>query len=79
VKYALKAFENGRHLMMVNLEADVLVGPSERGKSNEEEKHHVQEFVGVGDLPDIFLMCHPDDSGRPTGDLKASHPLGNLR
>lgn len=27
ITYALKAFENGRHLVMVNLEADVLAGP----------------------------------------------------
>ena len=27
ITYALKAFENGKHLVMVNLEADVLAGP----------------------------------------------------
>jgi predicted homoserine dehydrogenase-like protein len=27
INYALKAFENGRHLVMVNLEADVMAGP----------------------------------------------------
>ena len=27
IQYALKAFENGRHIVMVNVEADVLAGP----------------------------------------------------
>ena len=62
VRHALAAIEHGRHLVMVNVEADVLVGPvlAERAK-----KAGLVYSLAYGDQP--ALICEMVDWARATG------------
>ncbi|MEM7042335.1 MAG: flagellar biosynthesis protein FlgA [Pseudomonadota bacterium] len=62
VRHALAGIEHGRHLVMVNVEADVLVGPllAERAK-----KAGLVYSLAYGDQP--ALICEMVDWARTTG------------
>ena len=62
IRYALKAFENGRHVVMVNVEADALAGPllAERAASA-----GVVYSLAYGDQP--ALICELVDWARVSG------------
>ncbi|MEM9439820.1 MAG: Gfo/Idh/MocA family oxidoreductase [Pseudomonadota bacterium] len=62
VRHALAAIEHGRHIIMVNVEADVLVGPvlAERAK-----KAGLVYSLAYGDQP--ALICEMVDWARTTG------------
>jgi predicted homoserine dehydrogenase-like protein len=62
IRHALKAFENGRHIVMVNVEADVLAGPllAERAAAA-----GVVYSLAYGDQP--ALICELVEWGRACG------------
>jgi len=62
IRYALKAIEHGRHIVMVNVEADVLVGPL---LANRAAKAGVVYSLGYGDQP--ALICELVEWARCNG------------
>ncbi len=62
VRHALAAIEQGRHLVMVNVEADVLVGPLLAARA---QKAGLVYSLAYGDQP--ALICEMVDWARATG------------
>ena len=62
VRHALRCFENGRHVVMVNVEADALVGPLLARRA---EEAGVVYSMAYGDQPAI--ICEMVDWARTTG------------
>ncbi len=62
VRHALAAFDAGRHVVMVNVEADALVGPALRARA---DRAGVVYSLAYGDQP--ALICEMVDWARTTG------------
>lgn len=62
VRHALAAFDAGRHVVMVNVEADALVGPALRVRA---DRAGVVYSLAYGDQP--ALICEMVDWARTTG------------